>query len=352
MELNWYFDWVIDNPRRTPVTASLSDIAERAGVSVKTVSGALHGGSARMSEQTKQRIKEIAEELGYVTNLAARSMRQGWMPLIGVVADELITSPFATEIIRGLDGAARTAQMAVFAMTLSGRRDVASVIEEVRRFRPRAIAYAAMYHKVVALPEAFVDTVGVMINCREANDRVTALVPDETGAAHEIASYLIGAGRRNIAFVNLPGLLAGDLREAGFRQALTEAGLDGAGARVLPAVRRGIYSDRAPSLVLSHITELIGGPERPDAILCGNDRVAMEVYAALRRVGAKIPDDVAVASFDNQIEIASRLDPPLTTMALPHRAMGRMAAEILLVGDATPGDVRKLPFQLVERSSV
>ncbi|WP_086993342.1 LacI family DNA-binding transcriptional regulator [Rhizobium sullae] len=334
------------------MTASLSDIAERAGVSVKTVSGALHGGSARMSEQTKQRIKEIAEELGYVTNLAARSMRQGWMPLIGVVADELITSPFATEIIRGLDGAARTAQMAVFAMTLSGRRDVASVIEEVRRFRPRAIAYAAMYHKVVALPEAFVDTVGVMINCREANDRVTALVPDETGAAHEIASYLIGAGRRNIAFVNLPGLLAGDLREAGFRQALTEAGLDGAGARVLPAVRRGIYSDRAPSLVLSHITELIGGPERPDAILCGNDRVAMEVYAALRRVGAKIPDDVAVASFDNQIEIASRLDPPLTTMALPHRAMGRMAAEILLVGDATPGDVRKLPFQLVERSSV
>ncbi|WP_132560568.1 LacI family DNA-binding transcriptional regulator [Rhizobium sullae] len=334
------------------MTASLSDIAERAGVSVKTVSGALHGGSARMSEQTKQRIKEIAEELGYVTNLAARSMRQGWMPLIGVVADELITSPFATEIIRGLDGAARTAEMAVFAMTLSGRRDVSSVIEEVRRFRPRAIAYAAMYHKVVALPEAFVDTVGVMINCREANDRVTALVPDETGAAHEIASYLIGAGRRNIAFINLPGLLAGDLREVGFRQALTEAGLDGAGARVLPAVRRGIYSDRAPSLVLSHITELMGSPERPDAILCGNDRVAMEVYAALRRVGARIPDDVAVASFDNQIEIASRLDPPLTTMALPHRAMGRMAAEILLVGDATPGEVRKLPFQLVERSSV
>lgn len=75
------------------MTTSLSDIAERAGVSIKTVSGALHGGSARMSEQTRLRIKEIAEELGYVTNLAARGMRQGWMPLIGVVADDLITSP-------------------------------------------------------------------------------------------------------------------------------------------------------------------------------------------------------------------------------------------------------------------
>jgi DNA-binding LacI/PurR family transcriptional regulator len=334
------------------VTASLNDIAERAGVSVKTVSGALHGGSARMSEQTRQRIKEIAEELGYVTNFAARSMRQGWMPLIGVVADELITSPFATEIIRGLDSAARASEMAVFAMALSGQRDVASVIEEVRRFRPRAIAYAAMYHKLVTLPEEFADTVGVMINCRDVNDRVTSLVPDEVGAAHDITSYLIDARRRKIVFINLPGLLAGELREAGFRQALTEAGLDAARARVLPAVRRSVYSDRAPSLVLSHVTELMSGPDRPDAILCGNDRVGMEVYAALRRVGAQIPDDVAVASFDNQIEIASRLDPPLTTMALPHRAMGRMAADILLAGEPTPGELRKLPFQLVERSSV
>ncbi|MFC0804545.1 MULTISPECIES: LacI family DNA-binding transcriptional regulator [Sinorhizobium] len=334
------------------MTVSLNDIAERAGVSVKTVSGALHGGSARMAEATRQRIKEIAEELGYVTNLAARSMRQGWMPLIGVVADELITSPFATEIIRGLDGAARASDMAVFAMTLNGSRDVGAVIEEVRRFRPRAIAYAAMYHKTVSLPAEFAGTVGVMINCREANDRVTSLVPDEFGAAHEITTYLIEAGRRNIAFINLPGLLAGELRESGFRQAMTEAGLDGDGARVLPAVRRAIYSDRAHSLVLSHVAELMAGSEPPDAILCGNDRVAMEVYAALRRVGAQIPDDVAVASFDNQVEIASRLDPALTTMALPHRAMGRLAADILLAGDTMPSEVHKLPFQLVERSSV
>ncbi|KQU88515.1 LacI family transcriptional regulator [Ensifer sp. Root142] len=334
------------------MTTSLSDIAERAGVSIKTVSGALHGGSARMSEQTRLRIKEIAEELGYVTNLAARGMRQGWMPLIGVVADDLITSPFATEIIRGLDGAARAADMAVFAMTLGGGRDVASVLEEVRRFRPRAIAYAAMYHKMVSLPAEFADTVGVMINCREANGKVTSLVPDEIAAAHEITTYLIEAGRRNIAFINLPGLLAGELREAGFRRALDEAGLDAGGACVLPAVRRAIYSDRAHSLVLAHVTALMDGPERPDAILCGNDRVAMEVYAALRRVGAQIPDDVAVASFDNQVDIATRLDPPLTTMALPHRAMGRLAADILLAENSAPGEVRKLAFQLVERSSV
>jgi len=121
---------------------------------------------------------------------------------------------------------------------------------------------------------------------------------------------------------------------------------------VLPAVGKAVYSDRAPSLVATHVHELMKGPRPPDAILCGNDRVAMEVYAALRRSGATIPDDVAVASFDNQVEIASRLDPPLTTMALPHRAMGRQAAHILLAEDRPPVGVQKLPFQLVERASV
>jgi DNA-binding LacI/PurR family transcriptional regulator len=78
----------------------------------------------------------------------------------------------------------------------------------------------------------------------------------------------------------------------------------------------------------------------------------MEVYAALARAGLRIPDDIAVASFDNQVELASRLDPPLTTMALPHRAMGRLAMEILLAEQPEPPHLRKLPFHLVERASV
>lgn len=333
-------------------TASLSDIAQRAGVSIKTVSGALHGGSARMSDETRERIHSIASELGYVTNFAARSMRQGWMPLIGLVADELMTSPFATEIIRGLDGAARTADLALFAMTLGGRRNVAQVLDELRRFRPRAIAYAAMYHKHVRLPVEAVASVGVMINCREAEGRVLSLVPDEERAAREITSFLIDAGRRSIVFINLPGILAGELRAVGFHAAIEEANLAGTGVTVLPAVSRSGYSDRARSLVSDHITTLMAGNVVPDAILCGNDRVAMEVYTALHRLGRRIPEDVAVASFDNQVDIATRLDPPLTTMALPHRMMGRMAADILLSPEAPEPEIRRLPFQLVERSSV
>ncbi|MBS1165885.1 MAG: LacI family transcriptional regulator [Proteobacteria bacterium] len=332
------------------MTVSLQDIASVAGVSVKTVSGALHGGSARMADETRDRIRKIAEELGYVTNFAARSMRQGWMPLIAIIGDELLTSPFATEIIRGLDNSARKADLSVFFTTIGGDRDIAKVYDDVSRFRPRAIGYAAMYHKEVVLPPELADRIGVMINCRDAAGRVTSLVPDEETAGHTIASHLIDAGRRKIAFINLPGLLAGELRERGFRAALSEAGLEP--IAVLPAVKRAIYADRARSLVAQHVAELMAGPDRPDAILCGNDRVAMEVYSALRRVGAGIPDDVAVAGFDNQIDIVTRLDPPLTTMALPHRAMGRMAAEILQAAEPPERGLKLLPFQLVERASV
>ena len=305
-----------------------------------------------MSEATHQRIHQIAKELGYITNLAARGVRQGWVPLVGLVADGLITSPFATEIMRGLDTGVRAADMAVFAMMLGERHDVTTVLEEVRRFRPRSIGYAATYHKIVTLPPNATDIINVMINCQDAEGHVLSLVPDDERAALDISRYLLDSGRQSLAFINLPGLLAGELRAVGFRQALVEAGYAGEAAILLPAVQDSTYSDRAQSLVAAHVEALFNRPTPPDAILCGNDRVAMEVYAALNRLGRRIPDDVAVASFDNQVEIATRLDPPLTTMALPHRIMGSMAADILLSAEPPAREVRKIPFQLIERQSI
>lgn len=96
-------------------------------------------------------------------------------------------------------------------------------------------------------------------------------------------------------------------------------------------------------------------PDPPTALFCANDRMAMEAYAALAGLGLRIPQDVSVIGFDNQEFIASRLRPGLTTMQLPHYAMGAWAAERLLamVGgeDATPDHV-SLPCPLVERESI
>lgn len=337
----------------TDAKVSLQDIASRLGVSVKTVSGALHGdGSIRMADRTRDRIRALADELGYVPNMVARGMRQGVMPIIGVVADGLITQPFATEILRAFDNSVRTEGLSVVVTSAGGQRTIEAGVAELQRFMPRTIAYAAMYHQVVDLPTAARGAVKLMINCRDAAGVIPSLVPAEHSAAEAIVEHLFDRGRQAIAFLNLPGLLAGTMREDGFRAAHAKRSLAPRDNWIRTATRGPVYSDRARSLVFAHVQEMFAGPVRPDAILCGNDRVALETYNALRRIGARVPEDVAVASFDNQIEIAARLDPPLTTMALPHREIGRRAAEIL-VGHGRPAKpIEEIPFRLVERASV
>ena len=329
---------------------SLNQIAEAAGVSAKTVSGALHGGSAAMSVETRERIRRIAGDLGYVPNLAARAMRQGQLPIIGVIADGLITAPFATGIMRSFDTALRVEGISSVVSNLGADRDIVGAAAELERFVPRAIAYAAMYHKIVDVPVG--SPIGVMINCRDGAGRVPSLVPAEAEAARALVTFVLGKGRRRLVYLNLPGLLAGTLRAQGFRTAHAAHGLEMRDDQICPATSGRLYRDRARSLVGERIAAFLAAPHPPDAVICGNDRVAFETYNALRRCGRRIPDDVAVASFDNQVDIAARLDPPLTTMALPHRAMGRLAAEILLDKRPPREAVEEIPFRLVERTSV
>lgn len=165
-------------------------------------------------------------------------------------------------------------------------------------------------------------------------------------------THCFDKGRRRIAFLNLPGILAGSLREQGFRAAHGARGIPVTEAWILPATRGAQYSEVAQSLVQAHVEAQMAANPRPDTILCGNDRVALEVYGALHRLGLAIPSDAAVASFDNQADIARRLDPPLTTMALPHRAMGRRAAEILAGMVPVRERIQRIPFRLIERSSL
>ena len=330
---------------------SLSHIADIAGVSAKTVSNALHGGSARMSAATRARIHEIAAALGYVPNEAARAMRQGFLPIVGIVADGLITSPFATDITRALDNTLRPFGMTMLATSVGAGRSAEAAVAELQRFMPRAVAYAAMYHKLVDLSGQARAAVRLLVNCQDTRGLLPALVPAEADAADRLTTHLFARGRRRVALLHLPGVLAAGLRENGFRRAHARHGLPVTETWLRPATRGPLYSDRAPSLVQAQIDALFQAPQPPDAIVCGNDRVAMEVINALRRRGVAVPGDVAVAGFDNQVEIAARLDPPLTTMALPHRAMGRMAAEILLGERRAPDGVLEIPFRLIERGS-
>jgi DNA-binding LacI/PurR family transcriptional regulator len=330
---------------------SLRDIADRLGVSVKTVSGALSGETVRMSEDTRKKIRETAEEMGYQPNIVARAMRQGVLPIIGLVAEGLITLPFATEIVRSLDNTGRGLGLSIMATNVGTGRSIDEGIAEARRFLPRAIAFATMFHRPVTLTPEAAKGIDLMINCFDTAGRLPAIVPDEVQAARTITALGLAKGRRRVAFLNLPGILAGELRAQGFFEAHDAAGLPPLEGAIRPATRGTTYTEVSPSLVPAQIAALMAGP-KPDMILCGNDRVALEVYGVLHRLGLRIPEDIAVASFDNQAEIARRLDPPLTTMALPHRAMGRKAAEILAGTTPPEAQVQRIPFRLIERSSL
>ena len=160
-----------------PMRVSLAIVAKAAGVSAKTVSGALHGGSAGMSAETRERIHRIARDLGYVPNLAARGMRQGRLPIVGVIADGLITAPFATDIMRSFDNALRVEGLSGVVSSLGAKRDIGLAVDELERFIPRAVAYASMYHRVVEVPDGL--PIRLMINCRDAGGRIPSLVPAE-----------------------------------------------------------------------------------------------------------------------------------------------------------------------------
>ena len=335
-----------------PKSVSLRDIADRLCLSVKTVSGALNDSNIRMSDDTRERVRLLAEELGYRPNEVARGMRTGVMPIVGMLADGLITQPFATEILRQFDNLLRAQELAVIVTSIKDGSEVEKGIADLRRLLPQHMVYASMYHQPIDLPRAVRTQIALMMNCFDVHGEIPSLVPDEEAAGYEAARVLLQKARRNIAYFNLPGLIAGNLREKGFRRAMEEDGARVDEGWVKPATRGALYSGGARSLVQPTINSWFGGARHPDAVICGNDRVAMEVYNGLRRLGHTIPDDVAIISFDNHVDIASRLDPPLTTMALPHREIGRLAGDIITGKTPAPQGLVRIPFRIVERGSV
>lgn len=331
-------------------SVSIRDIANAAGVSIKTASGALSGSdSIRMAPATRARILEVAETMGYRPNLAAQAMRSGVMPIVGVLSDGVITSPFASDIMRGLDNGLRRHSLVTMTATLRG--GVASNLDNLARFQPRAIVYVSSYHRILSFEAADAARIALLINCQAPGSDLPAIVPDEEQAGREIAALLLKSGRRRIGFVTMPGLVASELRLRGVKDAHDAAGIAMDPAHIFPSVGRAHYNDWAKGKVLDGLTALRASRNLPDAMICGNDRIALELYMAAERLGLRIPDDLAVGSFDNQIEIAQRLHPKLTTMALPFRGIGSTAAEIVSGAAPVPQTITRLPFRLVRRES-
>jgi LacI family transcriptional regulator len=314
----------------------IKDVATAAGVSVTTVSHVLNDVSyARISPETRDKVRSAAEQLGYGPNRLAQALRTQRTGMLGLVSEDIATTPHAGRIILGAEEAAKARGYNLMIINTSGSASLDSRqadVEALLERRVDGILYATMYHRNVELPANLGTVPSVLVDSVAAGGNITAVIPDEEGGARAAVEALLAAGHRRIGFINnTDDVPATRQRLRGFRAMLTEAGLDGGTAPVESEVSEVQGGYEAARRILSR-KDRAG---RPTALFCYNDRMAMGAYRAAAELGLTIPADLSVVGFDDQQLIAANLHPGLTTVALPHYEMGAWATGHLI--DAIEG---------------
>ncbi len=333
---------------------TIEDIARLANVGRGTVSRVLNKHPA-VSEDTRARVQAVIDRLQYSPNFSARHMRTENSNLVGFVTDEVITTPYAVDIIAGAQDALW--QRGKILLVVNAGYDTettGAMMQTLLERRVEGIVYAAMFHRDVELPSQLAQVPIVLANCFARDRSLPSVVPDEVSGGYNATRALLDKGHRRIAFMNLgqtelprlPPIAASEGRLTGYRKALAEFGVEYDDALVR-------YTNQSPTENYHVTLELMRLPSPPTAVFCGNDRAAMGCYSALNALGLRIPEDVAVIGFDNMTLIAEALYPPLTSIQLPHYAMGKWAVEYLLAPEtAAVPPQHQIECRLVERDSI
>lgn len=329
---------------------SIQDVARLAGVSRTTVSFVVNNTpNTNIPEETRSRVWAAVEELGWRPNAMARGLRLQQSNLIGLISDEIATSPNAGRIIQGAQEAAWAQTKMLLVVNTGDNVEIEqAAVQMLLERQVEGVIYATMYHRQVVPPPLLAQVPAILVDCYLADRSLPSVVPNEQQGGRLATELLLRKGHRRIGFINEVGPLPAMFgRFEGYKQALA--------AYDVPFnpdyVRSGVVT--APEGYRSAL-ELLQLPERPTALFCYNDAMAMGAYDAARQLGLAIPADVAIVGFDNQELIAEQLRPPLTTMALPHYEMGQWAVQYLLGGSpaAQPDPLQQvLDCRLIERAS-
>jgi len=337
------------DPSRS-ASITMKDVAKRAGVSQATVSYVINNSAGQnIPLETRERVLSAARQLGYRPNSAARNMRTQRSSFIGFITDEIATTPFAGAIIKGAQDAARSHGCILLLVNTEGAPDIENAaIETMLEHRVAGIAYATMYHRSIVPPANLGEVPAVLLDCFSEDRSIASVVPDEVGGGRTATEILLNRGHRRIGFINdIDPIPATFGRLRGYQEALAAhcVAFDPNLVTVRQSHSHGGYDGTLA---------LLQQPDRPTALFCFNDRVAMGAYDALRKHALSIPDDMAVIGFDNQEIIAAALHPGLSTMQLPHYQMGQWAIDYLFDAAVAGGPAvhKVLDCPYVERESV
>lgn len=305
---------------------SMQDVADLAGVSRTTVSFVLNDvPNNNIPETTQERVLAAVKELNYRPNVLARGLRGQRTHTIGFISDEIATTPHAVRMIQGAQDEAWDHENLIMLINTGGDEAMKEAgVQMMLDRRVDGLIYATMYHRESHPPAIVQQMPTVLLDSYVADRSLPSVVPDEVTGGYEATKYLIENGHKRIGFINnTDAIPATRGRLLGYRRALKEYDIPFDQTLVTAA-----YTDQAGGHDAA--MRLFNRPERPSALFCFNDRMAMGAYDALRKLNLAIPDDVAVVGFDDQEIIAAHLYPPLTTMALPHYEMGKWAVSYLL----------------------
>jgi LacI family transcriptional regulator len=323
------------------------DVANRAGVSVATVSYVINNGPRPVSLEARQKVEAAVAELGYYPNEVARSLRLQQSSTIGVVIPRF-TNPVYGEIVRDLESVCSEAGFLV--LLCNSEREQAREQKFVQMLRAKHV------DGVVITPDHDpLELIGPLLKARipvvvleHDLPGVNCIAIDELAGGRMATQHLLDLGHRRIAMLkHAPTSALSSQRLIGYQKALEAAGITFDPKLVLECEG----NHRGGELAMRELLKL---EHPPTAVFAHNDVLAIGAYHAIREAGLSVPEDISVVGYDD-ITSAAYLAPPLTTVHSPKAEMGALAGQTILrlmaqAEDFPPSTVT-LPVQLLVRGS-
>lgn len=321
----------------------IKDVAERASVSVATVSRVLNADPS-VDPEFRERVRRAVAELGYRPNRLARNLRRQQMEALGIVVPD-IENPHFAEAVRIIEGVA--IEMGYRVLVCNTDEDEARQAACLRMLADERVS------GIVLSPSDPEGDIGqlrdlgipvVTIDRALKRAQTDLIVADNVPAVQLATQRLIDAGHRRIAFVGgRSEVETGSERQEGYLAAIEQSGLR-------PVMANGAFRRDAARVA---VTELLREPDPPSALIVANNLMALGALQAVRDCGLRVPDDISIIAVDNP-DWAELLDPPLTVLAQPIRAMATQAVDLLIRrirGEEFPPVHDIHPLELIIRRS-
>ena len=319
--------------------ATIVDVAKRAQVSISTVSYALSG-RRQLKKETRDRIRKLADELGYVPSAIGTALATGKTHTIGITVTN-VSSSLVGDVLAGIEEVTWEHKYSlILCNTYEDEKRELQAIETLMGKKVDGmilVTQSSAWADLKILRRLRKQEIPIVAVNREIDPSLgQSVIIDNFGGAHRATSYLASLGHRRIGFITGPrGRLSSIERLKGYKAALKDGGIAVDNGLIV----RGVYGEKGLQIGYAAARELLKQTKAPTAIFASTDNMAIGVMKAVIDHGKRVPEDVAVIGFDNT-NFSELVSPPLTSVAMPMREAGNAAAKMLFSALGNGGKTR------------